>query len=501
MEAFGEIVNIGGHFFSGGSSGNSGGSDGSDAIYSCCGGFCCLAIIGVIIWRLVVTVHIGILINISIIISAALILCCIIALLACILLSAFVDRDDDTNRKAAKYQCATLAGICICVMCFIIIYFILATASVVNSPWDISNDSEYGWNDGYSSNDTNTTSSPTSDIEILTCCGCVYGGNGDGCDAECKVNICAIRYYSYCCTDQWDISCYFQTRDVCLSGTLYPTISASPTVSPTEMPTISPTINPSVSPTETPSQITMEPTISPSDNPTSTPTNLPSKAPSVSPTQTPTEIPTMYPTKKPSLFPTETPSEITMEPTVSPSDNPTPSPTTLPSKAPTINPTKSPTTANPTNHPTLATLSPTMDPTIEPTFTPSTNPTKPTMEPTSYPSDNPTSNPTNVPTNEPTYTPEWRAENCVVTYVDDDDTCKVTFLNGNYYKYTLKSNNCPDVESAKCIYDDSNGKSDCELWATHDQGDSRPCWVYYENNECVTCDCSNCDDDYRGSSP
>ena len=87
-----------------------------------------------------------------------------------------------------------------------------------------------------------------------------------------------------------------------------------------------------------------------------------------------------------------------------------------------------------------------------------------------------------------------RAETCIVQAPINKTECQPF---GDYYVYTLGPRNC----SAECTYDDSNEQTDCEFTPTHNVGDSRPCWVFYENNECTACDCSNCDDDNRGDSP
>ena len=63
--------------------------------------------------------------------------------------------------------------------------------------------------------------------------------------------------------------------------------------------------------------------------------------------------------------------------------------------------------------------------------------------------------------------------------------------------------NCTgDDFDSVCIYDASDGGTDCELSAGFDIGDVRDCWVKYDNNgNCEYCDCDDCDDFSRGSSP
>ena len=165
----------------------------------------------------------------------------------------------------------------------------------------------------------------------------------------------------------------------------------------------------------------------------------------------------------------------------------------------------------PTNIPTVPSSSPSTDPTVEPTFYPSNNPTleptevptynptQPTTNPSSTPSKSPTEAPTDLPSTSPTFAPEWRAENCIVDRYIDAGNCGP--LNaGDYWEYPLRPQNC-NVASAECIYDDSNGKTDCEYTRDYDGGEVRPCWVLYVDGKCAQCNCDNCDDDSRGNSP
>ena len=93
----------------------------------------------------------------------------------------------------------------------------------------------------------------------------------------------------------------------------------------------------------------------------------------------------------------------------------------------------------------------------------------------------------------------WRAETCRVDSIDDSVTCGAGGL-GNYYEYNIRPLNC-DKNYAECVYDDSNGGTDCEYTATHSVGETRPCWVYYEYGVCQQCSCTNCDDSSRGIDP
>eukprot|EP01084_Bolivina_argentea_P066821 121838_1 len=70
---------------------------------------------------------------------------------------------------------------------------------------------------------------------------------------------------------------------------------------------------------------------------------------------------------------------------------------------------------------------------------------------------------------------------------------------GNYYQYTLTPICDTYSSSSQCIYDDSNGKTDCEAWGDYDVNDKRSCWIKYIDNECVACDCTDCDDNAAGT--
>ena len=91
------------------------------------------------------------------------------------------------------------------------------------------------------------------------------------------------------------------------------------------------------------------------------------------------------------------------------------------------------------------------------------------------------SKPSSIP-NEPT---GWRSELCQIIEINKTE-CRSSILQtpGHWYQYTLKSNNCPDLE---CIYDDSDGQTDCESSVDYQIGDARDCWVYYHLDECQTC--------------
>ncbi len=106
---------------------------------------------------------------------------------------------------------------------------------------------------------------------------------------------------------------------------------------------------------------------------------------------------------------------------------------------------------------------------------------------------------TSAPTPDPTYAREWNSEQCVIDKISTSFCENSLGIDGKYYVYTLRSLKCPNIKSAQCIYDDSNGGRDCELFGDHKVGETRPCWVYYEENECITCDCTNCDDDSAGN--
>ena len=105
--------------------------------------------------------------------------------------------------------------------------------------------------------------------------------------------------------------------------------------------------------------------------------------------------------------------------------------------------------------------------------------------------------PTSAPSQSPTVNPEWKAETCQV--VDINETSCGS--GGSYYQYTLKSDACETATSTQCIYDDSDGFTDCEFSSSYTIGDYRECWVYYENEQCVTCNCNNCTDSDRGNIP
>ena len=111
--------------------------------------------------------------------------------------------------------------------------------------------------------------------------------------------------------------------------------------------------------------------------------------------------------------------------------------------------------------------------------------------------EHPTLSPTTHQPSQDTPSPiifEWNAEMCVVVGVNTTD-CNVV---GNYYKYALQPQNSTNVE---CIYDDSNGETDCEFTATHSVSDVRECWVGYVDGICSQCSCQNCDDSTRGNKP
>lgn len=115
------------------------------------------------------------------------------------------------------------------------------------------------------------------------------------------------------------------------------------------------------------------------------------------------------------------------------------------------------------------------------------------------PSDSASMAPTRIPiesTLSPTATTiEWKAQSCVVTSINTTD-CVI----GDLYQYQLEAFNCTS-SNTDCVYDDSNGGTDCELSATHSLGEHRECWVRYIDGICDACDCANCSDDSRGDSP
>ena len=89
---------------------------------------------------------------------------------------------------------------------------------------------------------------------------------------------------------------------------------------------------------------------------------------------------------------------------------------------------------------------------------------------------------------------EWQSGDCIIESIETSDCNLGT---GDFYKYTLSAEGCNDT----CIYDDSNGKTDCEYFSTHEIGDTRPCWKWFDDGVCTECDCENCDDDSRGDKP
>eukprot|EP01083_Nonionella_stella_P200369 733827_1 len=72
---------------------------------------------------------------------------------------------------------------------------------------------------------------------------------------------------------------------------------------------------------------------------------------------------------------------------------------------------------------------------------------------------------------------------------------------GDYYEYTLTPicDSDSNTSPSQCIYDDSNGKTDCEAWGDYDVNDKRSCWIKYIDNKCISCDCTDCDDDSAGT--
>ena len=73
------------------------------------------------------------------------------------------------------------------------------------------------------------------------------------------------------------------------------------------------------------------------------------------------------------------------------------------------------------------------------------------------------------------------------------------FEDGHHYEYTLRPKACDNPDKERCVYDDSNGRTDCETFGDYAVGDERECWIFYQDNVCQKCSCNDCDDDSRGA--
>eukprot|EP01084_Bolivina_argentea_P141362 248409_1 len=97
---------------------------------------------------------------------------------------------------------------------------------------------------------------------------------------------------------------------------------------------------------------------------------------------------------------------------------------------------------------------------------------------------------------------KYEAGSCTVIAIETQD-CSTWFgVSGKYYVYTMVGHfkhGCTEENSGLCIYDDSNGYVDCEMWGDYEIGDQRQCYIKYTNDKCAECYCDYCSDNSRGS--
>ena len=94
----------------------------------------------------------------------------------------------------------------------------------------------------------------------------------------------------------------------------------------------------------------------------------------------------------------------------------------------------------------------------------------------------------------------YKEGNCMITKINKKEC---GFLGwGDYYEYEMIPDDCDGgygpLDESKCIYDDSNGHTDCEAYGDYKKDDRRKCWIKYVDDKCVKCNCDDCTDTSAG---